>query len=97
MNADIDADEVHVTVPLETHVLPLRGGRIELVGERGSIPVDMTRRHIGRSPRCELVLNDSTVSSVHAEVQATPRGVGLSISTRATARSSMKHRSSRCT
>ncbi|MGH7434567.1 MAG: sigma 54-interacting transcriptional regulator, partial [Polyangiaceae bacterium] len=37
----------------------------------------MTRRHIGRSRRCELVLDDPTVSSVHAEVQATPRGVRL--------------------
>ena len=37
----------------------------------------MTRRNIGRSPSCELVLDDPTVSSVHAEVQATPRGVRL--------------------
>jgi DNA-binding NtrC family response regulator len=73
-----DDEGEHPTQPREeTHVLPLRGGRIELVGEPGSIPVDMTRRHIGRSLRCELVLNDPTVSSVHAEVQATPRGVRL--------------------
>ncbi len=75
--ADDDGDETFPTAPRETHVLSLRGGRIELVGEHGSIPVDMTRRHIGRSARCELVLNDPTVSSVHAEVQATPRGVRL--------------------
>jgi DNA-binding NtrC family response regulator len=74
MVADVDAE---ITVPQQTHVLPLRGGRIELVGERGSIPVDMNRRHIGRSQRCELVLDDPTVSNVHAEVQATPRGVRL--------------------
>jgi hypothetical protein len=77
MPPENEADE-HLTQPREkTHVLPLRGGRITLVGEAGSIPVDMTRRHIGRSSRCELVLNDPTVSSVHAEVQATPRGVRL--------------------
>jgi DNA-binding NtrC family response regulator len=74
MVADVDAD---ITAPQQTHVLPLRGGRIVLVGEHGSIPVDMNRRHTGRSSRCELVLDDPTVSNVHAEVQATPRGVRL--------------------
>jgi DNA-binding NtrC family response regulator len=75
MVADLDADEGLTTVPLETHVLPLRRGRIEVVGEAASVPVDMERLHIGRSQRCALVLDDPTVSSVHAEVQATPKGV----------------------
>ena len=73
--ADVDADEAFPTVPQETHVLSLRRGRIEVVGEAASVPVDMERLHIGRSPRCALVLDDPTVSKVHAEVQATPRGV----------------------
>jgi DNA-binding NtrC family response regulator len=77
MVADVDADEAHTTVPLETHVLPLRRGRIEVVGEAASLPVDMDRLHIGRSQRCALFLDDPTVSKVHAEVQATPRGVRL--------------------
>ena len=74
MAAEVDADEAH-TVPQETHVLSLRRGRIEVVGETASVPVDMERLHIGRSERCALVLDDPTVSKVHAEVQATPRGV----------------------
>ena len=75
MAADVDADEAFPTVPQETHVLSLRRGRVEVVGESASVPVDMERLHIGRSQRCALVLDDPTVSSVHAEVQATPRGV----------------------
>ncbi len=73
---DIDPDEaLTVALAQETHVLSLRGGRIEVVGEAASFPVDMERLHIGRSQRCALVLEDPTVSKVHAEVQATPRGV----------------------
>src|SRR5580700_4793706 len=75
MAADLDEDEAFPTVPQETHVLSLRRGRIEVVGEAASVPVDIERLHIGRSPRCALVLDDPTVSKVHAEVQATPRGV----------------------
>jgi DNA-binding NtrC family response regulator len=74
MVADVDADDAP-TVPWETHVLPLRRGWIEVVGETASVPVDIERLHIGRSQRCALVLDDPTVSKVHAEVQATPRGV----------------------
>jgi DNA-binding NtrC family response regulator len=77
MAADVDADETFPTVPRETHVLSLRGGRIEVVGETASVLVGMDRLHIGRSKRCALVLDDPTVSNVHAEVQATPRGVHL--------------------
>jgi hypothetical protein len=75
---DVDPDEaLTVALAQETHVLSLRGGRIEVVGEDTSVPVDMERLHIGRSQRCALVLDDPTVSKVHAEVQATPRGVHL--------------------
>src|SRR5258708_24676589 len=77
MPADVDADDAFPTVPQETHVLSLRRGRIEVVGESASVPVDMERLHIGRSQRCALVLEDPTVSKVHAEVQATARGVRL--------------------
>ena len=49
--ADIDADEAFPTVPQETHVLSLRRGRIEVVGEAASVPVDMERLHIGRAAR----------------------------------------------
>jgi transcriptional regulator with PAS, ATPase and Fis domain len=76
MAADVDPDEaLTVALPQETHVLSLRGGRIEVVGETASVPVGMERLHVGRSQRCALILDDPTVSKVHAEVQATPRGV----------------------
>jgi hypothetical protein len=65
MVADVDADDAP-TVPWETHVLSLRRGRVEVVGETASVPVDMERLHIGRSQRCALVLDDPTVSKVHA-------------------------------
>ncbi len=69
-------DDDALTIPLSQEtVLSLRGGRIEVVGEDSSVRVDIERLHIGRSERCALVLNDRTVSKVHAEVQATPRGV----------------------
>src|ERR1700691_1817639 len=74
MPADVDADDA-ITVPQAPHVLSLRGGRIEVVGEASSVSVDKERLHIGRSQRCALVLDDPTVSKVHAEVQATTRGV----------------------
>src|SRR5580704_6700160 len=77
MAADVDADEAFPTVPQQTHVLSLRRGRVEVLGETASVPVDMERLHIGRSQRCALVLDDPTVSKVHAEVQATPRGVRI--------------------
>jgi DNA-binding NtrC family response regulator len=76
MAANVEADEA-LTVPQEAHVLSVRGGRLEVLGEAGSVLVGMDRLHIGRSQRCALVLDHPTVSKVHAEVQATPRGVHL--------------------
>jgi DNA-binding NtrC family response regulator len=71
---DDEGNALTIALP-ETHVLSLRGGRIEVVGEDTSVPVEMERLQIGRAPSCALVLDDPTVSKVHAEVQATPRGV----------------------
>jgi two-component system response regulator GlrR len=76
MAANADADDAS-TVPHATHTVPLRSGRIELVDSTGSIRVGTERLSIGRSPRCAIVLDDPSVSKVHAEVQATPRGVRL--------------------
>ena len=70
-----DADEALITAPQSTHVLSLRRGHIEVVGRKASVPIDMEPLQIGRSQRCALVLDDPTVSKVHAEIQATPRGV----------------------
>ncbi len=67
-------DAITIALPQET-VLSLRGGRIEVVGEDTSVRVDREPLHIGRAQRCALVLDDGTVSKVHAGLQATPRGV----------------------
>ena len=76
MNAtDGHADDA-LTIELpQQRVVSLRGGRIEVVDEDTSVRVDMERLHIGRAERCALILNDRTVSKVHAELQATARGV----------------------
>jgi len=63
------------TVALQTHVLGLRGGRIEVVGEPASVAVGVDPLLIGRSKRCALVLDDPAVTKMHLEVRATPRGV----------------------
>ena len=76
MNAtDVHADDA-LTIELpQQRVVSLRGGRIEVVDEDTSVRVDMDRLHIGRAERCALIVNDRTVSKVHAEVQATAKGV----------------------
>jgi DNA-binding NtrC family response regulator len=76
MVADVDADDL-TTQPWKTHVLPLRKGRIEVIGGAASIAVGPERLHIGRSKNCALVLADPKASKIHAEVQATPRGLRL--------------------
>ncbi|HRH00754.1 MAG TPA: sigma 54-interacting transcriptional regulator [Polyangiaceae bacterium] len=66
------------TTVFHQRVLELRGGRLALDGEPpttvtiGSDPIV-----IGRDPSCGLVVADSGVSAMHAEVVATPRGVRL--------------------
>jgi DNA-binding NtrC family response regulator len=52
-------------------------GRIETLDRSASLEVGPERQLIGRAPQCALVLDDKTVSAVHAEVQATPLGVHL--------------------
>jgi pSer/pThr/pTyr-binding forkhead associated (FHA) protein len=54
-----------------------RSGRIEVVGERRSIVVGSERLVIGRAPQCALVLDDPSVSALHAEVRGTSEGVHL--------------------
>jgi DNA-binding NtrC family response regulator len=66
------------TTVFHQQILELRGGRVVVDGEPprvvtvGSDPVV-----VGRDPSCQLVVNDSGVSAMHAELVATPRGVRL--------------------
>ncbi len=41
------------------------------------VNIGVERQRIGRASQCTLVLDDPTVSALHAEVQATPKGVRL--------------------
>ncbi|MBI3201273.1 MAG: sigma 54-dependent Fis family transcriptional regulator [Myxococcales bacterium] len=55
-----------------------RGGTLSIVRGKGrgaSIEVGREPVCVGRDPSCNLVVPDSTVSSIHAELRATPEGV----------------------
>jgi pSer/pThr/pTyr-binding forkhead associated (FHA) protein len=66
--------ESDATIPLPPR-LSVQGGRIETLDAAASLQVGVERQFIGRAAQCALVLDDKTVSAVHAEVQATPKGV----------------------
>ncbi|MGA3124977.1 MAG: sigma 54-interacting transcriptional regulator [Polyangiaceae bacterium] len=56
-------------------VVSIRGGRIEVPDEGIQLQIGEKPLVIGRSRRCDLVLDDKTVTALHMEVQATPKGV----------------------
>jgi hypothetical protein len=66
--------ESEATVPLPDR-LSVRGGRIESGGR--TLEVGVERQRIGRARECALVLDDATVSVIHAEVVARPTGARL--------------------
>jgi two-component system response regulator GlrR len=68
--------EAVATVPVAER-FSVRGGRIEAVGDAGRLLVGVERQRIGRARQCAMVLDDPTVSALHAEVQATPMGTRL--------------------
>ncbi len=55
----------------------VRGGRLHVVGEDRTIEVGSERVVVGRALECDLVLEDPSVSALHAEVRATPAGIHL--------------------
>ncbi len=57
--------------------LSVQGGRIEAMGDGAVLRVGPDLQVIGRAHACAMVLDDPTVSAIHAEVQATPAGVRL--------------------
>jgi transcriptional regulator with AAA-type ATPase domain len=77
MATDQDTDAPTLPVFDTTHLVSIQGGRIDSAEGGASLQVGPDRRLIGRARRCDLVLDDPTVSAVHAEVQATPKGVRL--------------------
>jgi DNA-binding NtrC family response regulator len=66
------------TTVFSTQALEFRGGRLVHEGdEKRSVLIGPEPVVIGRDPACQLVVGDTGVSSMHAELIATPRGVRL--------------------
>ncbi len=66
------------TTVFSSQLLEVKGGRLVYEGEeRGEVVVGAEPIVVGRDPACQLVVADSGVSSMHAELIATPRGVRL--------------------
>jgi DNA-binding NtrC family response regulator len=68
---------VDVTVATSTEI-ELHGGRFTIAGVGSDFPslvVGPEPVLVGRDPSCQLVLDDKSVSAVHAELVATPHGV----------------------
>ncbi len=63
------------TTVFSTLALELKGGRI--VHGDTSVVIGAEPVIVGRDPSCQLVVAESGVSSMHAELVATPRGVRL--------------------
>jgi DNA-binding NtrC family response regulator len=66
------------TTVFSTQTIEFRGGRLVHEGEETrSVVIGPEPVVIGRDPACQLVVGDTGVSSMHAELVATPRGVRL--------------------
>src|SRR6185369_10154950 len=66
------------TTVFSTHSIEFRGGRLMYEGDEArSIVVGPEPVVVGRDPACQLMVQDTGVSSMHAELVATPRGVRL--------------------
>jgi DNA-binding NtrC family response regulator len=67
------------TTVFSTQMLEFKGGRlrVEGTGAADEIVIGPEPAVIGRDPACALVVDQTGVSSMHAELVATPRGVRL--------------------
>src|SRR5687768_9771271 len=66
------------TTVFSSQTLEFRGGRLVHEGdETRSVVIGPEPVVIGRDPACQLLVSDTGVSSMHAELVATPRGVRL--------------------
>jgi DNA-binding NtrC family response regulator len=63
------------TTVFSTQMIEFKGGRLEC--DAGEIAIGPEPVVLGRDPACALVVSDSGISSMHAELVATPRGVRL--------------------
>ncbi len=59
-------------------MLELRGGRLVVEGDpERAVVIGAEPVVVGRDPACQLVVGESGISAMHAELVATPRGVRL--------------------
>jgi DNA-binding NtrC family response regulator len=67
------------TTVFNTQMLEFKGGRLRVEGREDDegIVIGPEPAVIGRDPACQLVVDETGISSMHAEVIATPRGVRL--------------------
>jgi len=67
------------TTVFSTHMLEFKGGRLIVETDDGDreITIGPEPVVVGRDPACQLVVGESGISSMHAELVATPRGVRL--------------------
>ncbi|MGA7123710.1 MAG: FHA domain-containing protein, partial [Polyangiaceae bacterium] len=72
------ADEEYRTVPWESsQTILMTGGHLDADDGSGSLRVGHEVQIVGRARDSGLFVNDQTVSLVHAELRATPKGVQL--------------------
>ena len=67
------------TTVFSTQMLEFKGGRLVAEGQDDSkqVVIGPEPSVIGRDPACQLVVDETGVSAMHAELIATPRGVRL--------------------
>jgi DNA-binding NtrC family response regulator len=67
------------TTVFSTRALELKGGRLrwERDGETKELTIGAEPVVLGRDPACAMVVDDTGISAMHAELVATPRGVRL--------------------
>src|SRR4051812_45622211 len=67
------------TTVFSTQMLEFKGGRLSVHGaaDANEITIGPEPSVIGRDPACQLLVDETGISAMHAELVATPRGVRL--------------------
>src|SRR5579884_755410 len=73
--AQTDAIGTSSRTPLALRLNKVRAEVVQGPDTGASVEIGARRVVIGRAPGCDLVLSDSTVSSMHAELALEPNGV----------------------
>jgi DNA-binding NtrC family response regulator len=65
------------TTVFSSQMLELRGGLLRIEDGEGGVVIGPEPTIVGRDPACQLVVNETGISAMHAELVATARGVRL--------------------